>query len=177
MTTVGLKLGDNLSPTLFNIFFDDVEEIFDTSCDPVILTDELSVNHLLYADDMAILSLFSDGLQNSLDKLKVYRDEWHLELNTTKTRIIVFNTTGRLLKEYRFSYNGKIMEQVGEFKYLGTTLSGSGSLMCAKEKLRKQANKAYFPMLNALHKIDFEAIPSLHLFDSLIRPILNYNCK
>ena len=30
-------------------------------------------------------------------------------------------------------------------------------------------------MLNALHKI--EAIPSLHLFDSLIRPILNYNCE
>ena len=49
--------------------------------------------------------------------------------------------------------------------------------MCAKEKLRKQANKAYFPMLNAPHKIDFEAIPSLHLFDSLIRPILNYNCE
>ena len=38
--------------------------------------------------------------------------------------------------------------------------------MCAKEKLRKQANKAYFPMLNVLHKIDFEAVPSLHLFDS-----------
>ena len=63
------------------------------------------------------------------------------------------------------------MEQVREFKYFGTTLSGSGSLMCAKEKLRK--SKAYFP----LHKIDFEAIPSLHLFDSLIRPISNYNSK
>ena len=49
--------------------------------------------------------------------------------------------------------------------------------MCVKEKLRKQANKAYFPMLNTLHKIDFEATPSLHLFDCLIRPILNYNCE
>ena len=60
----------------------------------------------------------------------------------------------------------------------GTNLSGSGSLMCAKGKLRKQANKAYFlPMLNALHKIDFQAIPSLHSFDSSIRPYLNYNCE
>ena len=49
--------------------------------------------------------------------------------------------------------------------------------MRAKEKLRKQANKAYFPVLNALYKIDFEAIRSLHLFDSLIRPILNHNCE
>ena len=111
VTSMGLKQGDNLSPILFNIFFDDIEEIFDSSCDPFILTDQLSINHLLYADDMAILSLCSDGLQNSLDKLKVYCDKWHLELNTTKTKIIVFNTTGRLLKGYRFSYNGKILEQ------------------------------------------------------------------
>ena len=46
---------------------------------------------------MAILSLTSDGLQNSLDKLKVYCDKWYLELNIAKTKIIVFNTTGRLL--------------------------------------------------------------------------------
>ena len=56
-------------------------------------------------------------------------------------------------------------------------MSGSGSLMCEKEKLLKHSNKAYFPMSNALHKKDFEAIRSLHLFDSLIRPILNYNCE
>ena len=28
------------------------------------------------------------------------------------------------------AYDGKILEQVKEFKYLGTTLSASGSLMC-----------------------------------------------
>ena len=134
---------------MFNFFFDNVE-IFDTSCDPVILTGELSINHLLYADDMAILLLSGQCLQNSLDKLKVYCYKWHLELNTTKTTIIVFNTIGRLLKRYRFSDNGKILEQVREFKYLGTTFSSSGSLMCAKEKLQKQANKAYFQLLNAL---------------------------
>ena len=32
-------------------------------------------------------------------------------------------------------------------------------------------------MLKALHKIDFDALPSLHLFDSLIVPILNCNSE
>ena len=32
-------------------------------------------------------------------------------------------------------------------------------------------------MLKALHKIEFDAVPSLHLFDTLITPILNYNCE
>ena len=84
---MGLKQGDHLSLILFNIFFDDVEEIFDNSCGPVILTDELLINHLLYANDIAILSLSSDGLQNSLGKPEVYCDKWHLKLDTTKTKI------------------------------------------------------------------------------------------
>ena len=74
--------------------FYDVEEIFDISCDPVVLTDELSINHPLYADDMAILSLSS--------VLKVSCDKWHLELNTTKTNIIVFNTTTDYLRDTDF---------------------------------------------------------------------------
>ena len=69
VTSTGLKQGDNLSPILFDIFFDDVELIFDSKCEPVVLSDELSLNHLLYADDMAILSLSSEGLQHSLDNL------------------------------------------------------------------------------------------------------------
>ena len=59
---------------------------------------------------------------------------------------------------------------VKEFKYLGRTLSPSGSLFLAKQKLRKQANKAYFPAISALQKLDFDAITSLKLFDSLIKP-------
>ena len=38
--------------------------------------------------------------------------------------------------------------------------------MCER-KATETANKAYFPILNVLHKIDFEAVPSLHLFHSL----------
>ena len=39
---------------------------FDSKCDPVILssdTSDISLNHLLYADDMALLSLSQEGLQ------------------------------------------------------------------------------------------------------------------
>ena len=34
-TLLGLKQGDNLSPIPFDIFFDDVEDIFDDSCNPI----------------------------------------------------------------------------------------------------------------------------------------------
>ena len=90
---------------------------------------------------------------------------------------MVFNTSGRSLKGYRFHCNDINLEQVKEFNYLGTKFSVFGNHSYPKEKLRTKANKAYFPMLKALHKIDFDAVPSLHLFDTLITPILNYNCE
>ena len=148
-------------------FFDDLDEIFNQECDPVILFDDLSVNHLLYADDMAILSLSSEGFQNSLDKLYTYCSKWEMEVSTIKTKVTVFNTSDRLLKGYRFHYNGINLEQVKEFNYLGTTFSLSGNHSYPKEKLRTKANKTYFPMLKALHKFDFDVVPSLRLFDTL----------
>ena len=85
VTSNGLKQGDNLSPILFDIFFDDVELIFDSKCEPVVLSDELSLNHLLYADDMAISSLSSEGLQHSLDNLHEYCKVWYLNVSIKKT--------------------------------------------------------------------------------------------
>ena len=94
---------------------------------------------------MVLLSLSSEGL-NSLNKLYTYFNKRKLEVNTIKTKVMVFNSSGRLLKDYRFYYNGIPLEQVKEFEYLGTTFSASGShQLPIKEKLREQANKVYFP--------------------------------
>ena len=115
VTTLGLKQGDNRSPILFLSFFDDVDEVFNQECDPVILFDDLSINHLLYADDMATPSLSSEGLQNSLDKLYTYCSKWEMEVSTIITKVMVFNTSGRLLKvagEDRSATNGKWLNPV-----------------------------------------------------------------
>ena len=143
-------------------------------CETVVLSDELSLNHLLYADDMAILLLSNEGPQHSLDNLHEYCKVWYLEVSIKKPKVIVFNSSGRVLKPFQFVYDGKPIEMVKEFKYLGTTLSSSGSLFLAKEKLRKQANKAYFPIISALQKTHFDTVTSLKFF---IKPILTYNCE
>ena len=74
---------------MFDIFFD-VKPIFDSKCEPVVLSDELSLNHLLYADDMAILSLSSEGLQHSLDNLHEYCKVWYLEVSIKKNKSYCF---------------------------------------------------------------------------------------
>ena len=57
----------------------------------------------MYADDIVILSTSHAGLQNRLHQLKKYCDAWCLKVNTKKTKIIVFNKTGRtILENFKF---------------------------------------------------------------------------
>ena len=66
-----MKQGCVLSPILFNLFIDDIKEIFNRQCDPVLLFDTF-MNHLLYADDLIMMSNSAEGLQTCIDNLEEY---------------------------------------------------------------------------------------------------------
>ena len=61
---VGVKPGDNLSPSLFNVYLNDLK-FPEHSCDPIKLS-SVSLSHLLWADDLLIMSESSVGLQKCL---------------------------------------------------------------------------------------------------------------
>ena len=88
-SSIGLKQGCNLSPILFNIFINDLNEIFDkTFCQPAKIKN-LTLNNLLYADNLVLVSETSSGLQNCLDRLQEYCDKWRLTINIKKTKTMV----------------------------------------------------------------------------------------
>ena len=66
---LGVRQRDNLSPNLFKIFINDLPKYLDGTSDPVKLGD-LTLNCLMYADDVAILSTSKTGLQEKLGKLE-----------------------------------------------------------------------------------------------------------
>ena len=77
----GVRQGDAISPTLFNIFINDIGKIFEQNCnDPLELT-ESKIGSLLFADDLIILSKSKTGLQNSLHNLSEYCDKRQLAVN------------------------------------------------------------------------------------------------
>ena len=172
----GLKQGCVLSPTLFNIFIDDVESIFTENCDPVRLSDK-DLNHLLYADDLILISKSPEGLQNCLNHLDEYCQLWDLNVNIAKSKTMIFNSSGRVLQNHTFLYRKKELELVQSFTYLGITFSSSASFKKAYQTLGDKACKAMHPLVDAIFKFNLTVPKALDLFEKLVQPILLYGSE
>ena len=81
----GLRQGDPLSPSLFNLYINDIfEHINKENPNPVTLDQKYFFSALGYADDLVIFSTTPDGLQKSMDALQSFCDEFKLEVNYKK---------------------------------------------------------------------------------------------
>ena len=63
-------------------------------------------------------------LQDMLMKLHEYSQTWGLEVNTSKTKIMIFEK-GRLTST-EFYYNNTLLENVENVKYLGVKFYNNG---------------------------------------------------
>ena len=88
-SSTGLKQGCNLSPILFNLFINDIGDIFDQDqCQPLSIL-KLSLNHLLYADDLVLIPETKNGLQQCLNKLQKYCEKNRITVNNKKTKVMI----------------------------------------------------------------------------------------
>ena len=165
-----------LSPLLFNLLIDDIKTIFDKSCDSVqIHTNKM--HHLLYADDLILISSTAEGLHNCLNQLSDYCFKWDLRVNTSKSKFIVFNKSGKILGDYKFSLDKKTIDMVQSYCYLGIDMSANGSFGQAISNLDDKAGKAMFTLTDTIFKFDLNIKKSVDLFHRLIAPIVLYGCE
>ena len=115
----GTEYGHPMSPELFKCFIHQLSVDLNNVTDNMV--PELNSVHvtLLWADDLVLLALDYNSLQSMLDVLVEYRNEWGLTVNTSKTAIMVFNQSGRQLKESNtFKLGNTFIPSTREYCYL-----------------------------------------------------------
>ena len=115
---------------------------------------------------MLLLSESEEGLNSILKQVNEHSLTNHLKINFDKTKCMIFNKTGRLLRN---KFN------VRSYKYLGLVFTPSGEIKSALDDLKPIALKAYMGMKDKLG-ICFKSYPTdtAQLFDTLVKPILLY---
>ena len=169
-----MRQGECLSPFLFSIYLNDLEEEINLKGADGIDIGMVQLFLLLYADDIVLFAHSPDEIQSLLETLQNYCIRWKLTVNTSKTKIVIFRKGGRLPRDLRFIYNGEEIEIVKQFSYLGIVFT----VMKLKKTLAGQALKAIFAMNKHLYKFThLKPFHILDLFDKLISPIPNYGSE
>ena len=186
----GVRQGENLSPILFSIFLNDLVQHMSGSFDGLEclsnsirdrLSDDtidvyLKLYLLLYADDTVVFAESAADLQLALNSMHDYCNTWKLEVNIAKTKVVVFSK-GKIRNIPVFTYGGLNLDVVDDFSYLGVKFNYNGKFNKTKKYLCDQARKAMFSVFKKARKLCLSLDLQLHLFDSMISPILLYGSE
>ena len=121
-TTIGVRQGCLLSPTLFNTY---LEKIMTDALDDHVGTVSIGgrpVTNLRFADDIDGLAGSEDELRELITKLEKISTAYGMEINAEKNKIMSNNEF-----ESEVKAGGQSLEKVSSFKYLGSIISDEGS--------------------------------------------------
>ena len=177
---VGVRQGENLSPLLFSIYLNDLQEHFTENCRGVTCKEGtdvlLRLFVLLYADDTILLSESVEDLQEMLHTLENYCEQWQLTVNTSKTKAVVFSR-GKIKNLPTLTFKNQPLEVQYDYTYLGILFNYNGKFKKAIQKQAAQAKRALFSLLSKARKLQLPLDLQCHLFDACIVPILVYGCE
>ena len=118
VTNQGVRQGDNLSPTLFNIYINDLAlELKKMNLGVTI--GNLHVCILLYADDIVLISESEQNLQIMLDFVNSWCNKWQMKINNEKSKIVHFGRKTLPKTSFEFKVGCNTLEVTDSYTYLG----------------------------------------------------------
>ena len=132
----GVWQGCRLSPTLFNIYLEDLM----TNC--FLNTGGVNIGGrritcIRFADDVALLAEDERMLKNMLMELNEGCEDYGMKINISKTRAMVIRRKPKI----DIRIKGESIELVDSFKYLGCNISSN--MNCCQEAEDSNGNRSF----------------------------------
>ena len=140
----GVRQSKCLSPFLFAIYVNDIEEEFILREADRIDVGFLKLFLLLHADDIVIFSESVTGLQNGLNILHDYCNKWKLSVNIDKSKVVIFRKGGRIGRDVSFKYGETELEIVSKYTYLGIVFTSGVLFNSAQSTLSTKKSYIHF---------------------------------
>ena len=140
----GVRQGGILSPHLFNVYVDDLSQILNR-CRTGCLSGNITINHLMYADDLVLLSPSATGLRELLCACEEFSISHDVVYNSKKSSVLICrNKAMDHAAPPVFTVNGSIIGESDKVKYLGhiicNDMSDDDDMMRQRRQLYAQGN-------------------------------------
>ena len=172
----GVKQGDPLSPLLFGLLIDRLEQRLLQKYPHIgaRILDSL-VSLLLYADDLVLIAETPAHLQTLLDELQSFCLDFGLTVNVRKSESLTFNPSS---PPPTFRYNDQPLPDSDSFLYLGMLFDAKHGLKSAWQRNLEKGTRASYLVTRRSNTLNIHT-PSTRLlfFNTYAAPILSYGCE
>ena len=121
----------NIFPFLFSFIINDIEQYLeDNGVESLYMINEVSfevldiylkIFLLLYADDTVLMKNNVDGMQKTLNVFSEYCNTWKLQVNITKTNVVI-SSKSKVTQNTRFMSDNKELDICESHNYWGILL-------------------------------------------------------
>ena len=171
----GVKQGCPLSPTLFNIFINDLIDNLNKDANGITFG-MCQINALLYADDLVLIADRPDTLNNLLQALNQWCTKNNMAINPSKTKIIHFRHPNKHLCKFTFTCGATKIDYTDNYKYLGIDFTEHLRWTQLIQNTSKAANRAAnYLIAKARNSGALVYEVYTHLYNTLVLPIIGYS--
>ena len=170
----GVRQGCILSPTLFNMYAENIMRRALDGWNSGLSIGGWQLSNLRYADDTTLLATSIDDLRTLLHKVKAESESNGLLLNVAKTKLMIIGDDKAIDPLF---VDGKEVEKVTEFNFLGALISQDGGCNTEVRRRLAMARSTMAKLTKIWADRGVTRTTKSRLVWALVFPVATYGCE